>query len=64
MFRDYRRWYDMSDQIMVRSIGPDGRTRWDWHAHTLITHGPLVTPDGVVYVGCAERLWAFPVAGP
>jgi hypothetical protein len=63
VFRDYRQWYDMSDRILVRSIGPDGDTRWSWHAHTLITHGPLVTPDGLVYVGCAERLWAFPVAG-
>lgn len=61
VWRDYRQWYDMSDQILVRSIDPEGRTRWSWHAHTLITHGPLVTADGIVYVGCAERLWAFPV---
>lgn len=62
LWRKYSQWYDMSPQIMVRSIDPEGRTRWSWHAHTPITHGPLVTPDGVVYVGCAERLWAFPVA--
>ncbi|MGN9913734.1 outer membrane protein assembly factor BamB family protein [Phytohabitans sp. LJ34] len=61
VWRDYRQWYDMSDQTLVRSIDPEGRTRWSWHAHTPITHGPLVTPDGLVYVGCAERLWAFPV---
>lgn len=63
VWRDYRQWYEMSDQTLVRSIDPAGRTRWSWHAYTPITHGPLVTPDGVVYVGCAERLWAFPVAG-
>ncbi len=63
VFRDYSQWYDMSRWIVVRSIAPDGDTRWSWHAHTRITHGPLVTPDGLVYLGCAERLWAFPVAG-
>jgi outer membrane protein assembly factor BamB len=63
VWREYQQWYDMSRQILVRSIDPDGRTRWSWHAHTPITHGPLVTTDGVVYVGCAERLWAFPVTG-
>jgi hypothetical protein len=63
VWRDYQQWHDMSQWILVRSIDPDGGTRWSWHAHTLITHGPLVTPDGLVYVGCAERLWAFPVAG-
>jgi len=63
VWRDYQQWYDMSSRILVRSIGPDGGTRWSWHAHTPVTHGPLVTADGIVYVGCAERLWAFPVAG-
>jgi hypothetical protein len=63
VWRDYSQWYDMSPQTLVRSIDPEGGTRWSWHAHTRITHGPLVTADGIVYVGCAERLWAFPVAG-
>jgi hypothetical protein len=63
VWRDYSQWYDMSPQTLVRSIDPEGGTRWSWHAHTRITHGPLVTADGLVYVGCAERLWAFPVAG-
>jgi hypothetical protein len=58
-WRDYQQWYDLSGETFVRCIGPDGTARWTWHAPGPLTHLPVVGPDGVVYVGCDQRLWAF-----
>jgi len=58
---DYHQWYDLTREAFVRLIAPDGTQRWTWHAPGRITHLPVVSPTGVVYVGAEQRLWAFDV---
>jgi hypothetical protein len=58
-WQQYSRWQDLSPQTLVRSVGPDGSTRWTWHPPGAITNHPRVGPDGTVYVGATGRLWAL-----
>ncbi|WP_275408287.1 PQQ-binding-like beta-propeller repeat protein [Planosporangium flavigriseum] len=58
-WRDYHKWYDLSAETFVRCLGPDGSERWTWYAPGLLTHLPVVTPTGTVYVGSEQRLWAL-----
>jgi hypothetical protein len=56
---DYHEWYDLSAEMFVRCLGPDGRALWTWYAPGPLTHLPVVSATGIVYVGCDNRLWAF-----
>jgi hypothetical protein len=55
----YSAWQDLSKEVYVGSLAPDGAERWTWHGSGPLTHLPAVRPDGVVYVGSAGRLWAL-----
>ncbi|AEH07792.1 hypothetical protein FsymDg_0220 [Candidatus Protofrankia datiscae] len=59
---DYHKWHDLSDQTFVRCLEPDGSARWTWYAPGPISHLPVVSPDGIVYVGSERRLWTLTVA--
>lgn len=59
----YHQWYDLSGETFVRCLGPDGATRWTGYAPGPITHHPVVAPDGTVYVGSDQRLWALAASG-
>jgi hypothetical protein len=61
-WNDYHQWCDLSAETFVRSVGPDGAERWTWYAPGPVTHLPVVSPSGTVYVGCDKRLWALPTA--
>jgi hypothetical protein len=58
-WNDYHHWYDLTTETFVRCLDFEGTERWAWHPPAPITHRPVVSHDGTVYVGSDNRLWAF-----
>jgi outer membrane protein assembly factor BamB len=59
----YGRWQDLSKDPYVRCLAADGTPLWTWYGPGPLTSGPLVGPDGMIYVGSQGRVWALSPTG-
>jgi hypothetical protein len=62
-WESYHKWYDLSAESYVQSVGNDGRVEWTWPGPGPLTHLPVVGAGGTLYVGSEGKLWALPAHG-
>lgn len=56
---EYSPWQDLTAEVFVACLGPDGTPRWSWTPPAWLSQLPVVGPDGMVFVVSQGTVWAL-----